>query len=158
MGKGRGKSVKVRFHVGDHLVPSWSSEICRIYMYDLVPIGLFHGPTSAWRGVQRKEVFGITKKNDMKSNRESKLMTCVLLDPAFQVCFFLCSTFYQEVFLSIFCFLASLNDLSVRALRACMCVCLFAYMPTCMPVCLFSSSSLKDTLGTSNKYHSASLL
>jgi hypothetical protein len=46
-----------------------------------------------------------------KKNCDSKLLTCVLLDKAFPVCFFSVSSL--EISLSIFCLLAILKDLSV---------------------------------------------
>jgi hypothetical protein len=137
-----------------HFKYSFEIFILCIWMLTWMSV-LYHlcqGPASAWKGVLREEVSGSGKKNNLKSNCGSELMTCVLLETVFPVCFSLCSAFSLENFRefifiyiyvypyifynfgeSIFCLPAILRDLSVHALLVrgvCVCV--------CVCVCVFS--------------------
>jgi hypothetical protein len=80
-------------------------------------------------------VSGSSERNDSKSNRRSKLMTCVLLVTAFPACVSLCSACSLEISLSKLCLLASLRDLSVHVLF-CLCVCVCVCVCVCLSVCL----------------------
>ena len=91
-----------------------------------------------WRVVLWEEMSGTSEENDSKSNHGSKLMSCILLDPAFPVCISLCSAFSGD--LSV-CFLLACYSKRSLCLRpacmwVCVCMCVSVYLPLCL--CLLS--------------------
>jgi hypothetical protein len=88
------------------------------------------------RGSERRGVWEL-QKEQLESNHGSKLMSSILLDPAFPACFSLCSAFSLQIPL-IFCLLGILRDLSVHVLLVCVCVCVCVCLSVsvCLCVCL----------------------
>jgi hypothetical protein len=82
----------------------------------------YQGPAWGQTGALKEGLSGSSKKKDLKSNCEFKLTNWVLLDTAFQVCF------YVLLFpsLSIFCLLTIVRGFSVLA-------------PTPTPVCVLQT-------------------
>jgi hypothetical protein len=80
-------------------------------------------------------VSGNIEKNDLKSNRRSKMKTCLLFDTSFPVCFSLCSAFSLDI-LSVYILLACYSKRSLfifpGGLCVCVSVCARAYMNTCV--------------------------
>lgn len=73
-------------------------------------------------GFWEMRFLGAVKTNDSKSNRGSRLMTCVLLDPAFLVCCSLCSAFSVAISLYSACLLFQEISLSMSGFFVWVCL------------------------------------